>query len=378
MFKIKNPVSNFLAVIGSIIILFSSCDRNPSSQFLIQGEFDDYGGEEISLMHQVGNEWEVVDKAILDQEGKFLFSGQLDMPEFVYLVTKENKDFVRFFLENNNINVKVSKGSKLNEAQISGSRLQVKFEEYNRIDKLEYSDSLYAVYKKWNEANAGGDTVLAWELDSIRQVIYNQRIAYNIDFIKDNSDNVLAPFILNLVFQTLDTSQVVLLINTFDPSIDKSIYTKQLKQKIDALRAIEPGKPFINFSLPDSTGKLTKLSELINRGNYLVLDFWATWSGSSLLEIENKKELYSQYYDKGFELVSVSLDNDLNKWKKNIEELRMPWLQLIDVKGPRGETATNYYITGLPIKYIYDPEGNLIARVQSDEELKEELKVIFD
>lgn len=378
MFDLKKLNAYLFFIAGLIGLLFSSCERNPSNQFEIHGEFDDYVGEEISLMHQVGNEWEVVDKAMVDREGEFTLTGQLDLPEFVYLVTKENKDFVRFFLENRDIYVKVAKGSKLNEAQISGSELQIKFEEYNRIDRSKYSDSLYSVYKKWNEANASGDTIHALELDSIRGVIYSQRIAYNIDFIKENSDNILAPFILNLVFQTLDTSQVQSLIESFDPSIDKSIYTNQLKQKIHALRAIEPGKPFIDFSLPDSTGKYIKLSELIDRGSFLVIDFWATWSGSSLLEVENKKELYSQYYAKGFEFVSVSLDSDLNKWKKNIEELRMPWLQLIDVKGPRGEIAKNYYITGLPIKYIFDPEGNLIARVQSEEELKEELKVIFD
>lgn len=378
MFDLKNLYAYLFFIIGFIGMLFSSCDRNPSNQFVIHGEFDDYMGEEISLMQQVGNEWEVVDKAVVDSEGEFTLTGQLDLPEFVYLVTKENKDFVRFFLENRDINIKVAKGSELNEAKISGSELQIKFEEYNRIDRSKYSDSLYSVYKKWNEANASGDTIQALKLDSIREEIYNRRIAYNIDFINENSDNILAPFILNLVFQTLDTLKVQSLIESFDTSIDSSIYTKQLKQKVRALRAIEPGKPFIDFSLPDSTGKFTKLSELINRGNYLVVDFWATWSGSSLLEIENKKELYNQYYTKGFEFVSVSLDSDVNKWKKNIEELRMPWLQLIDVKGPRGEIATNYYITGLPIKYIFDPEGNLIARVQSEEELKEELKVIFD
>ena len=229
-------------------MLFSSCDRNYSNQFIIQGEFVYYVGEEISLMHQVGNEWEVVDKATVDSEGEFTLTGQLDLPEFVYLVTKENKDFVRFFLENKNIYVKVAKGRKLNEAQISGSELQVKYEEYNRIDRSKYSDSLYSVYKKWNEANVSGDTIQALELDSIRGVIYSQRIAYNIDFIKENSDNILAPFILNLVFQSLDTSQVQSLIKSFDPSIDESIYTKQLKQKILALRAIEPGKSFIDFS----------------------------------------------------------------------------------------------------------------------------------
>ena len=87
--------------------------------------------------------------------------------------------------------------------------------------------------------------------------------------------------------QALDMAQLNSLVELFDPSIKESIYTKQIEQKIYAIKATEAGQAFIDFSLPDSTGKMIHLSELVSRGNYLVVDFWSTWSGSSLLEIEN-------------------------------------------------------------------------------------------
>ena len=123
---------------------------------------------------------------------------------------------------------------------------------------------------------------------------------------------------------------------------------------------------------------MIQLSELVSRGNYLVVDFWSTWSGSSLLEIEKKKELYWKYYDIGLQFVSVSLDNNKVKWMKTIEESGMPWIQLIDAKGPRGKVASDYLITGLPVKFLLDPGGDLITKLQTVDELEEELEMIFD
>ena len=379
MVNIKYPLTNIFLIIGLIVVVFSSCNRNRSTdQFVIHGKFSDFGGVEVSLMRQMGYDWEIVDKTILDTEGSFTFEGQLTFPEFVYLVTEEDKRFVRFFLENRDIKVIVEKDSLLSNAQITGSELQLKFEEYNKKNKSEFSDSLLVLYRKWNEANTKGDTLFALEMDSLRESIYNQRLDFQINFIKENSDNILGPFILNIIYQALDTTQLNSLVELFDSSIDESIYTKQVKQKVLAIRATEAGQAFIDFSLPDSTGKMIQLSELVSRGNYLVVDFWSTWSGSSLLEIEKKMELYWKYYDAGLQFVSVSLDNNKVKWMKTIEESRMPWIQLIDIKGPRGKVASDYLITGLPVKFVLDPEGNLITKLQTVDELENELRMIFD
>ena len=379
MVKNKYPFTKVFLIFGLILVFFSSCNCNRSAdQFVINGKFSDYGGAEVSLMRQTGDDWETVDKTILDTEGNFTFKGQLAFPEFVYLVTEENKRFVRFFLENNDITITVLKDSLLENAQVKGSGLQDKFEEYNRIDKSEFSDSLFKVYKKWNEANTKNDTLLTLEMDSLREVTYNQRLDFQIYFIKENSDNILGPFILNIIYQALDTTQLNSLVELFDPSIKESIYTKQIEQKIYAIKATEAGQAFIDFLLPDSTGKMIQLSELVSRGNYLVVDFWSTWSGSSLLEIEKKKELFWKYYDIGLQFVSVSLDNNKVKWMKTIEESGMPWIQLIDAKGPRGKVASDYLITGLPVKFLLDPGGNLITKLQTVDELENELKMIFD
>ncbi len=379
MVRLLYPIIKLFLIPGFLLTLFFACNKDKGADhFIISGKFEEYGGTEVSLMRQTGLDWEVVDKTTLDKNGKFSFEGQLSLPEFVYLVTGEEKGFVRFFLENSDISISVPKGSHLNDAQITGSYTHDKFAGYNQIDKSEFSDSLYAIYREWNEANAGGDNQSALDLDSLREEVNNKRLGYQVEFIRENFDNILGPFVLNIVFQTMDTAQLEPLIELLDPSIEESIYTMQVKQKLAALRATQVGKPFINISLPDSTGKIIQLSDLVSRGNFLVVDFWAVWSGGSLLEIEKKKELYMNYYDRGLQLVSISFDNDIIKWKKFIEESRMPWLQLIDSKGPRGKVAIDYLITGLPFKFIFDPEGNILAKVQSVDELEEELVVIFE
>jgi len=82
MVNIKYPLTNIFLIIGLIVVVFSSCNRNRSAgQFVIHGKLSDYGNAAVSLMRQTGNDWEIVDKPILDHEGNFIFKGQLTFPE---------------------------------------------------------------------------------------------------------------------------------------------------------------------------------------------------------------------------------------------------------------------------------------------------------
>jgi thiol-disulfide isomerase/thioredoxin len=169
-----------------------------------------------------------------------------------------------------------------------------------------------------------------------------------------------------------------MLSDQLDPKMDSSLYVQQVRQKIHAMRATKPGQPFLDFVLSDSAGTKHQLSTLIHNDKVLVLDFWASWSGKCLLETDKKIELYNRYFDNGVDFVSISLDVNRLKWLKSIDNQKFPWLQLNDGMGPRGEVAKEYLITGLPVKFILDQEGQILNKVRTVEELEKELKSIYD
>ncbi|MCD6597167.1 MAG: AhpC/TSA family protein [Bacteroidales bacterium] len=368
----------FLKLLFLLISVFGivSCKHNPG--FEINGEFPAYPGASVSLMHETVAGWEVISKTRLDTKGFFRFSGELDYPEYVYITVDNNRQFVRFFLENKLIKIKVDKDSLLRDPEITGSEIQEKFNEFEQVNKTMYSDTLAAIYKHWQLANRNGDKQTAAELDSLRSVFFKRKLDYQIDFVKNNSDNILAPFILNLIYTDLDMIALTQLTNQLEPGLDSTLYVLQIKQKIHAINATKPGQAFLDFSLPDSIANKFSLSDLAGSGNLLILDFWASWSGKCLLETDLKRDLYNKYFERGVEFVSVSLDVNKIKWLKTIDEFKMPWIQLIDEQGPRGLVAKEYLITGLPVKFILDQEGKIICKIQTAEELESELKAIFE
>jgi len=135
---------------------------------------------------------------------------------------------------------------------------------------------------------------------------------------------------------------------------------KEAKQKIFTNREmalkIKPGKPVPSISYPDVNGKLSGLEKY--KGKYLLIDFWASWCGPCRQAIPKVKELYKQYQQDGFEVVSISIDDNKKAWQKAMEEENMPWDQLLS--NNKDETMKQFQFSGVPTLYLIDPAGKII------------------
>jgi len=120
------------------------------------------------------------------------------------------------------------------------------------------------------------------------------------------------------------------------------------------------------------------LSDYVGRGKVVLVDFWASWCGPCCKEIPGLIELYSQYKDKGFEVVGVSLDENADAWKKAIERLNIPWVHMSDLKGWKCEGSQAYAVSTIPYTVLIDAEGKILAHNLHQNELKETLEKVLN
>ena len=300
-----------------------------------------------------------LDTAIV-KKGKFEFTGQFDGCTHRYLLAMhkgENVATAAILLENAPISVQMFKDEKKNI--IVGGPSARLWDEYERGAK-EFDDRMAA---DWSVCL---DTLVAEDNKIKERLLVNtysaDRKNYTKRFMLQHIGTPVADYLLAQTQSDFTKEEQEQLLKLFGQQKQQFYVYKGImaQRAIDQRTGI--GAQFTDFSMPDPKGKMISVSDYVKKNKYTLIDFWASWCGPCRAEMPTVVKAYDLYHAKGFEVVGVSLDNNKEAWIKAIDQLKMPWPHMSDIKGWGCAGAALYNVKGIPANVLIDQQGKIVAK----------------
>ncbi|MCK7558446.1 TlpA family protein disulfide reductase [Chitinophaga sedimenti] len=183
---------------------------------------------------------------------------------------------------------------------------------------------------------------------------------------------------VNAITLTKDKDKMKAWYTALSAPVKATVVGKQLSEQISTAFKLGPGNPSRDFTLNDTLGNPVTLSAY--RGKYVLVDFWASWCMPCRAENPAVKKAYAKFKDKGFEVIGISLERpgDRKSWVGAIQKDDLPWIQTSPLTAEERDHVTKLYgITSIPMNFLIDPQGKIIATYLRGEELMTKLEEIL-
>ena len=121
--------------------------------------------------------------------------------------------------------------------------------------------------------------------------------------------------------------------------------------------------------LTDVEGSTISLEKY--RGQYVVMDCWASWCPDCRKDMPQMKELYTQYSGNGVQFLGISFDTTREALDNYLEKEAIAWPQVTELKKMKeSKMAQAYHIKWIPSIYLLDPNGKVLIATVEIEKLK--------
>lgn len=292
---------------------------------------------------QNAREMSMMDSAVV-VNGRFNLQGSIKHADKVIIMTKNSQDYTVLWIESGDaITIQAEKG-KFRDAVVSGSRTQK-------------------------------------DADLLRSLVFPQggsRQESYTRFIRRHPSSMVSANVLSVYASMWEKDTVSLLFGILSPEIKASFYGKRVSDFLAFNKNPQVGEKYTDFAQKNPEGKVVKLSDYA--GKVVLLDFWATWCGPCLQENPELVKTYHAFKDKGFEILSVSIDEEAKReqWKKVIANQGLVWENISELNGELNKAALIYGVAGIPDSFLINRDGTIIARDLRGEKLREFLAKLFE
>jgi peroxiredoxin len=299
--------------------------------------------------------------------GVFILNGQLNEPSLVILNFSSAQKKSSLFIGNESVTVE-GDIENLNAMQARGSVSETDFILFEQTFN-NYFTQLNQLSQLSNAPDASS------KRDSIGQAYQkvSMEIQSKVDyFIQQKKSSYVSPFLLVVVNQLSD--DVFLLerrYNSLSPEIQNSIYGSYIREQINNGKVGAIGTEAMDFTQADTAGLPISLSSF--KGKYVLVDFWASWCKPCRMENPNVLSAYDRFKAKNFTILGVSLDRSREAWIKAIQDDKLAWSQVSDLKFWNNAVAQQYRIQQIPQNFLIDPNGKIVGKNLRGAELDSKL-----
>lgn len=360
------------SIITAVLLSIISCNTKKTDGYTIDGTVTGADSAWILLKKRDEGKMITVD-SVQVKEGKFAFTGKVEMPEVYYLKVKNVDGALPFFIENAALTMKVYADS-LAKSVVTGSVSQDAFVAYQK-DELVYNQKMEELYGKYMDAKRAGDTAVQKKVETAYDSVQQAQSTFTKEYILKNGKSVVSAYLAISNAYAYSLEELKGINKAMDPSIASSNYVKKLAERESILLKVEPGQPAPDFTLNDTTGKPVSLSSF--KGKVVLIDFWASWCGPCRAENPNVVAAFKKFNSKGFTVFGVSLDTDKEKWVKAIAKDGLVWPHVSDLIGWENAAAKQYGVMSIPANFLIDKEGKIIASGLRGEDLVKKLEEVL-
>lgn len=316
---------------------------------------------------------ERIDSTQVENEQFELVPGEIEQNNLSFLEIEGVNGNVIFISENTPINIEVQKDS-IRSSEVKGGN-------ENRV-LYTYLDHLKEMNKKVgegrNEMQQAFQQQDSAKLSSLQEteaeLIDNDKV-FKKKIVQDNPDSFVSVMVLTdmLSMKSYPASEIREMYEELDEEVKQSPLAKSLEQNLENESAVDIGSKAPDFTAPTPDGEELSLSDI--RGKVTVIDFWAAWCKPCRVENPNLVRTYNKFHDKGLEIIGVSLDRpgQKDKWLQAIEDDKLPWHQVSNLKFWQEPVAQLYGIRAIPAAFVLDEDGVIVARDLRGEQLEKKV-----
>ena len=274
-------------------------------------------------------------------------------------------------LKNERINIKSLKGSPGRQEY---DRIMASLPSASRVEEI--YDNYNKAFHEYNEVSQTPENMkklkaASQAVDALQQ----QRREEIFGLLPQYTNSMPFAVIISSYFGIDNIDEAEKVWKQFDPSIRYCYALKQLEDLIQRGKSCAVGHEAPDFELMTPAGEKIKLSSL--RGKYVLVDFWASWCPPCRRENPNVVKAFQDYKDKNFTIIGISLDNNKDKWLKAIADDNLTWTHVSDLKYWDSEIPALYGVRGIPANVLLNPDGVIIAKNITGEDLPNTLKEVI-
>lgn len=370
------------------IALLASCSA-PSSSDQISGSIKGAEGETFYLYRFVSNRPVMTDSVTIAADGSFTLNPEKAMELNFYQLAQKGQQGIVFITDSTeNLCITATAEDMVESVDFSGSKHSELLDQFQ--------DEIRPLQVQMMELKEMSQNPNVPELE--RSQAFGQIVDINkarrekaIAFIESNSTSPASLAALSEININQDIDFYEKVSQDLKGSFGHSYYFKMVDQQIQ--HAKQPKAPAgqapaknakytVGMDAPDIVmnnpeGDEMKLSDL--RGKVVMIDFWASWCGPCRRENPNVVKAYNKYNKDGFEIFSVSLDKDVNRWKGAIQQDGLIWPgHVSDLQGWKNAASQEYGVSSIPHTILIDRDGKIIGTHLRGSALEAKLVEIFE